>query len=242
MLLVRSDQHLLKVFQRLFDLADTVFVDGVHRKVSRRDKVIVKLGPDARGYEADALRFVRQETTIPVPKVYGGLYVPRWNLCCHSRIRRGSASSLRCGRLALLRRSCKSANSFGSSYRSYERNDRLSLGGIGDAAAIDARKFTLTSGHFTTEEPFNAFLRSDLFPAARRRYRLMFQEIIGSNRDIVLTHGDLNWRNILVHDNEIKAAIDCEYAGWVQKYWEYVKFSHEQDKSGLETYVDKIFP
>jgi hypothetical protein len=42
-------------------------------------------------------------------------------------------------------------------------------------------------------------------------------------RQIVLTHGDLLLRNILVRDAKVLAILDWEMAGYFPEYWEYVK-------------------
>lgn len=40
---------------------------------------------------------------------------------------------------------------------------------------------------------------------------------------IVFTHGDLNLRNVLVHNGRLSGVVDWENAGWYPEYWDYTK-------------------
>jgi thiamine kinase-like enzyme len=42
---------------------------------------------------------------------------------------------------------------------------------------------------------------------------------------ILLTHGDISPRNIMVRNGHIAAIIDWQYAGWYPEYWEFTKAS-----------------
>ena len=41
--------------------------------------------------------------------------------------------------------------------------------------------------------------------------------------DIVFTHADLHFSNIMVSDGHISGIIDWETAGWYPDYWEYCR-------------------
>lgn len=41
--------------------------------------------------------------------------------------------------------------------------------------------------------------------------------------NVVLTHGDIAPRNIVVRDNGSPSFLDWEFGGWRSDYWEYVK-------------------
>ncbi|OAK95130.1 hypothetical protein IQ06DRAFT_64414 [Phaeosphaeriaceae sp. SRC1lsM3a] len=44
-----------------------------------------------------------------------------------------------------------------------------------------------------------------------------------SGHDIVLTHGDISPRSIIVRDGKVVAILDWEMAGYYPEYWESVK-------------------
>ncbi|KAG6166363.1 hypothetical protein E4U27_008226, partial [Claviceps purpurea] len=41
-----------------------------------------------------------------------------------------------------------------------------------------------------------------------------------SGHEIVFTHGDLNMRNIMMHNGRLSGIIDWETCGWYPDYWE----------------------
>ncbi|EKJ72989.1 hypothetical protein FPSE_06777 [Fusarium pseudograminearum CS3096] len=66
---------------------------------------------------------------------------------------------------------------------------------------------------FATEEDFNNKLQTPALPGVCHK----------SGHQIVLTHADINMRNILYHNGRISGIIDKENAGWFPDYWEYTK-------------------
>lgn len=50
-------------------------------------------------------------------------------------------------------------------------------------------------------------------------------DMMGTLKDhkIVMTHGDLSPRNILVQGSKVVAILDWEMSGYYPEYWEYVK-------------------
>ncbi|KAK3310754.1 kinase-like domain-containing protein [Chaetomium strumarium] len=77
-------------------------------------------------------------------------------------------------------------------------------------------------GPFATEEDFHDFILTRRPPAP--------DEIQRGGHDIVMTHGDLSRRNILVHeDGRLAGVVDWEHAGWYPTYWEYTSFLYGLD-------------
>ncbi|CEF85788.1 hypothetical protein FGSG_13516 [Fusarium graminearum PH-1] len=66
---------------------------------------------------------------------------------------------------------------------------------------------------FATEDDFNEKLQTPAIPGVSHR----------SGHEIVLTHADINMRNILHHNGRIYGIIDWENADWFPDYWEYTK-------------------
>jgi tRNA A-37 threonylcarbamoyl transferase component Bud32 len=50
-------------------------------------------------------------------------------------------------------------------------------------------------------------------------------DMVGALKDheIVLTHGDISPRNILVQGSKVDAILDWEMSGYYPEYWDYVK-------------------
>jgi aminoglycoside phosphotransferase len=68
-------------------------------------------------------------------------------------------------------------------------------------------------GPFKDEDDFNNTLRCGALPDVVHR----------SGHKIVLTHGDINMRNIMVKDGKLSCIIDFETAAWLLEYWDYTK-------------------
>jgi hypothetical protein len=82
-----------------------------------------------------------------------------------------------------------------------------------------------TGGPFLDEESFNNFVM-DIPKSTPKAIRDGLRARLRCNNLVVLTHGDLPPRNIMVQENKITGLIDWEVAGWFPEYWEYVKFFH----------------
>lgn len=68
-------------------------------------------------------------------------------------------------------------------------------------------------GPFVNEEEFNKTLQVGAPPGVSHR----------DDHKIVFTHGDLNMRNVLVHDGRLSGTVDWENSGWYPEYWDYSK-------------------
>ncbi|KAG5990811.1 hypothetical protein E4U52_004226 [Claviceps spartinae] len=68
-------------------------------------------------------------------------------------------------------------------------------------------------GPFVDEDDFNDTLRCGALPNV----------VHSSGHETVLTHGDLNMRNIMMHNGRLSGIIDWETCGWYPDYWDYTK-------------------
>lgn len=175
--------------------------------------------------EAEVLRYVRQHTSIPVPRVYATAVGYRKtytlmekmegdNLCLvwdslSDQQRDAIVDELR-GYLAQLR-------ALPSPYG--RRVCSASGGPLWDG------RITCTGlvGPFENEASFNEFLieqgKSLVFPDRLA----VIQSQMRDDHGIHLTHGDLAPRNILVKDGKINGIVDWGDAGWYPQHWEMVK-------------------
>jgi aminoglycoside phosphotransferase len=74
-----------------------------------------------------------------------------------------------------------------------------------------------------TEAEFNEFIQTDFDTGFPGGYYDMLFSMLRDDHKIVLTHGDLHPRNILIKDMVITGIIDWEFTGWYPEYWEYIK-------------------
>ncbi|KAK5218505.1 hypothetical protein LTR47_011685 [Exophiala xenobiotica] len=232
-------EDLLKL-QEAFNQSDSVFLNTPGRKVFRLEDVVFKFGRDVEAVEAATLRYMAEETNIPVPGLYRD--------CIHSDGTVVIAMEYVEGRILSdlwldLRHDMK-MNICGQLRYILEEMRCLQrdvIGGIGSNPAVDTRKSTLKGGPFYTERQFNEFLRSDL--KAPKTFRLMLEETMKENHNIVLAHGDISPRNIVVNDGQIVAILDWECAGWYPEYWDFVKFFNALDPElDWSDYDEEIFP
>ncbi|KAG6292131.1 hypothetical protein E4U45_007020 [Claviceps purpurea] len=87
-------------------------------------------------------------------------------------------------------------------------------------------------GPFMDEEDFNDTLRCGALPNA----------VHSSGHEIVFTHGDLNMRNIMMHNERLSGFIDRETCGGYPDYWDYTKahFTTKLHRRWLKI-VDAVF-
>lgn len=53
------------------------------------------------------------------------------------------------------------------------------------------------------------------------------------DRTIVMTHNDLDPRNILIQGSWVVALLDWELSGYYPEYWEYCKATKRPDRDGI---------
>ncbi len=75
-----------------------------------------------------------------------------------------------------------------------------------------------------TQEQFVAFLLSTLSTSCAPAVAGRIAKHFSKSTSLVLCHGDLCPRNIIVHNHLVVGIIGWDCAGWYPKWWEYVKF------------------
>lgn len=112
-------------------------------------------------------------------------------------------------------------------------SDGVTLGGFKSSLCKDVRRSVRVSSDTLFDEPaFNDFL-------CRKEGRThtpwvsMIRSSLRDDHQIVMTHGDLHPRNIMVvlegdkgggeRAIQVSSILDWEYAGWYPEYWEFVK-------------------
>lgn len=193
------------------------------RKVIRHGDRVTKInntieGPLRISNEAAAIRFLKENTTIPVPTVYettsnsitmefveGSTIEEAWKDLSDTEIAAISEQ---------LRDYLTQLRSLKGSF----------IGSFDGGPAVDARMFINEGGPFRTVPEYIDFVLSDPprnWPGAAPMHSMVRSQM-RTDYDVVLTHGDLKSINILVQGSRITAIIDWEYAGYYPEYLEYV--------------------
>ncbi|CAG7926062.1 unnamed protein product [Penicillium olsonii] len=185
------------------------------------DNLVVKSG-DIRAHEAETLRFIAANTTIPVPKVHDVQwedgkavaivmdYIPGKRLdeawgTLNSDQKLSIASEL---------------HSFINQLRELKGSY---IGAINRGKAIIGHIASIEGGPFDSEQHFNEFILGDIIPSAPAMLRHHAKFALMNDHEIVFTHADFSPRNILVEEGRVTAIIDWEYAGWYPEHWEYMQ-------------------
>ncbi|KAG8163974.1 hypothetical protein KVR01_005892 [Diaporthe batatas] len=209
-----------------------------NRYIIRHGNTITKITTNVHGFgrndtpnEAVALRFIKANTTIPVPEVISSdwdrvtmEYVEGQTLQQAWPVLTPSQQS---GILAQLRDYIAQMRSLSGT----------SLGRLdGQGVVVPSLMMERGGGPFGSLREFHDWLASPLLRKnARSMYWHQITTQLGADYPIVFTHADIAARNIMVRDGRIVAVIDWELAGWYPEYWEYVFAMRGLDNVDWET-------
>lgn len=189
---------------------------------------LLKYSRDNIAAESDTLKFIRQHTTIPVPRVYAAATGYGRNFMVmecmkgtpleymwkelNAEQRANVVSQLRdyVRQLRTLKKPPSVAPGMVSSlYGKAWRDNRLAsvipIGPFANLAAFNDR----------VEQVAQRWIDPTFTARTRAKMR--------DDSPIVFTHGDLAPRNILVDGGTVTAVVDWEEAGWFPEHWELVK-------------------
>ncbi|KAK2803491.1 hypothetical protein FQN50_006926 [Emmonsiellopsis sp. PD_5] len=185
--------------------------------------------------EAATMRFIAENTSIPVPKIWCAF---KRNGCVYIVMERIQGDCI----------------SKGWNYRTKKSQDKLlaqlklmieelrslqppggsSVESCTGGSLFDSRKpqSDRRFGPFETIQEFHLWLRGNLQPsdaeipeqATREDWKDVEDMAAKQDRpwpQPVFTHGDLNPSNILVRGDTVVGIIDWEFSGWYPHYWEY---------------------
>ncbi|KAL2023880.1 hypothetical protein VTK56DRAFT_657 [Thermocarpiscus australiensis] len=175
--------------------------------------------PGIRPSEVEAMRFVSEHTSIPVPRVYevgeryftmefieGETLAQAWETTLSEEDRALVARQLR---------------DYINQLRAIKSPDGV-ICSFGGRPAVDSRLFLHEGGPFANEAAYNEFLISDL--TGHSIVQDMIRTQMRTDHEIVLTHGDLHAINIMVRPGAgVVAIIDWELAGYYPEYVDLLK-------------------
>lgn len=190
--------------------------------------------------EAEVLRFVKANTTIPVPEVFSS----DWDRITMEYIEGQTLKEAwptltpnqRTGILDQLRDYIAQLRAMPGTY----------LGRFDGQGVIIPCIIERSGGPFRTIGELHDWL---VHPKEYYGVQSMFWHQITTRLrnecPIVFTHTDLAARNIMVHDGRIVAILDWESSGWYPDYWEYVLALRGMDNVDWETlgrHLPDLFP
>lgn len=197
------------------------------------------MGANDHPNEAITLRFIKEHTTIPVPKVIS----TDWDRITMTYIQGQTLKEAwptltptqRTGILSQLK-----------DYIAQMRALRgLYLGRLDGQGVIVPSTMPRSGGPFKTmPELHNWLVRPPRRLQSESIYWHQITTQLGAEYPIVFTHGDIAARNILVSGGKVVALLDWEFAGWYPAYWEYVFTLRGLDNVDWETlgrYVPGLF-
>ncbi|KAG6888811.1 hypothetical protein C0995_005831 [Termitomyces sp. Mi166 len=190
--------------------------------------LLLKVGRCDSGLEADTLRYIRQNTSIPVPRVAASATYDKHAYTLMKEVEGTTLDDVwqdlnaqqRLHVVAQLRDFISQLRRL-SPPSHVMRDSVCSLHGhaIRDSRISSANPL----GPFSSESDFNdhlvevadVFVDRGLSEPIRARMR--------NDHRIVFTHGDLAPRNIIMRGDTVAAIIDWEESGWLPEHWELVK-------------------
>lgn len=219
-----------------------------NRYVVRHGETITKyttyghgMGENDHPNEAMALRFIKANTTIPVPKVVSS----DWDRITMEYVQGQTlekawpvlTSEERSNIIVELRGYIAQLHALPGIY----------IGRLDGQGVVLPSFFTRSGGPFGTLAELHEWL---VWPPKRLRagQSMHWHQIttqLGADYPIVFTHGDLAARNMLVRDGRIAAILDWEFAGWYPAYWDYVFALRGMDRIDWETlgsHAPSLFP
>ncbi|KAL4881281.1 kinase-like domain-containing protein [Aspergillus karnatakaensis] len=205
--------------------------NGPCKRISRH--MIVKSDSWTHLTEAATMKFVSENTSIPVPKVYCSFV---WKNRAYIVMQRIQGRSIPSAWRDLSQESRQelfnSLKAIIQELRSLKPSEGTGVESCIGGSLRDSRipKSQPRFGPFETINGFHLWLRNGLRPLERSTWgdeqeweeiKAMAAKQDGPWPTSVFTHGDLNPSNIFVHGDRVAGIIDWEFSGWYPHYWEY---------------------
>lgn len=195
--------------------------------------LVVKRGPFVHLTEAATLKFLAENTSIPVPRLHCAFVHNNRAFIVMERLQgvtlavawRSLSDAQRAAIFAQLR-------SIFEELRSLPPPPGVGIESCVGGSLRDCRisRSSPRFGPFKTIHEFHLWLREDLRPEDHptrkddqdwKEIKQMVAKQDGSWPPPVFTHGDLHPSNIMVRGDRVVGVIDWEFSGWYPHYWEY---------------------
>jgi tRNA A-37 threonylcarbamoyl transferase component Bud32 len=175
--------------------------------------------------EALTLRYVAQNTSIPVPEVYDFWEVEHGNTVILMEYIDGVQLDSVWYTLRAEQKDdiLSQLKGFIEQLRSLPFPPGSPIASASGGECLDMRVSSFSFGTFATEKDFNDKLIARLTGLQTAEKLRNLRTLLRDDHAILFSHGDLVPRNILVRDGRIVALVDWEQAGWRPEYWEWLK-------------------
>lgn len=213
--------------------------DGLCHPISKHR--IVKTGRRVDLTEAATMKFIAENTSIPVPKVHCSFIHEGRAYILMERIH-GEELPTAFKRLQEpgRRKVYEQLKGISQELRSLKPPPGTGIESCVGGSLYDSRmnRCPPRFGPFKTIQDFHFWLREGLQPSEVRKgasvddFEWQDLEKMAAMQDEgpwpppVFTHADLNPFNILVRGDEVVGILDWEFAGWYPSYWEYTSAWH----------------
>ncbi|KAL6882484.1 kinase-like domain-containing protein [Trichoderma longibrachiatum] len=224
---------------------DEVLYSAYGRKVINvADTIVKKKGNNLRACEPETLKFIAENTTIPVPRVQDTVWQDGQLKCIVMDFVPGKRLDKIWGDLTSEQKLSVAHELHGFVHQlRCLRGDYI--GAVNGGKALFGRRSPIECGPFGSEREWNAFILEDIISSTPRMMRHLARYCLSRKHQIVFTHGDLAPRNILVDEKTFKvtAVLDWEEAGWYPEHWEYIKaYQHLQPMADWPDYLAHVLP
>ncbi|CAG8125091.1 unnamed protein product [Penicillium salamii] len=221
----------------------TVLSESWDRKVVRiSEDRIVKLGFSLNPSEAANLRFVKANTTIPVPMPYDFIWHNDKLISIEMDYMPGKPLDKVWDSMDSTQRL-----SIANQLQGYISQLRALKGDYIGAAergkAIYGCRISTKCGPFDSEKAYNEWRLADVYDDVRKTVKPAISFALPNDHEIVFTHNDISPRNIHVDESgNITAIVDWEASGFYPEYQEYVRSLDQlDDPDGWHDYHSIIF-
>lgn len=194
------------------------------RKIILFKNKAVKSGLRLDDHEAAIMRYIAENTTIPVPKVYkvekddeGSVTSIEMEYMPGRTLDKVWPDMTEAQRLSVM----EELRGYILQLRKLKGND---FGTFGHRHAINYNHDLSKNWQFETKHFFNRILPTKFIDDVPKSLGYFAAAMSRQDHEIVFAHGDLTPRNILVDDSgRITAILDWEFAGWYPAHWERIR-------------------
>ncbi|ROW08669.1 hypothetical protein VPNG_06463 [Cytospora leucostoma] len=202
-------------------------------------KLCIKATPFTQLAEANAMRFVAQHTSIPVPMVHCAFEEKGQTYILMERIEGDTLAQVWGQRSDESKaRILRQLKGIVEQLRRISAPPSIGVANVDGGPIFDHRLPRKSSwGPFATIQDFHRELRSGIDAgdieddASSPGVKDMASFHEQAWQAPVFTHGDLSALNILVRGDEVVGIIDWETAGWYPPYWEYTSAKHTNPRN-----------
>ncbi|KAK6853599.1 hypothetical protein PG995_010411 [Apiospora arundinis] len=190
--------------------------------------------------EADAMEFVRANTSVPIPKVYQVYEQPDSAVNIVMEELPGDGTDYTNMSPEQVRAFGDELSGYLQQLRSLEPPEKGFIGSLNGGSLLDHRVGHVRVAPFHNVDDFHSYLRLG-GPLDTWMYNPVVKKIHGRSGTyrVKFTHADLNPMNIQYHNGRIVGIIDWEFAGWYPEYWEYTKMRWA-DRPAYKNFFDAI--